>query len=153
MPEREDIEAKQKYLFDALKRAGVEFAYNDYDCSVLEAVLARAGRSVADALYLAYKDGARFDAWGEYYSYEHYRKAFEQCSIDVEQIVGAKTTDEVLPWDFVDIGVTKDYLKSEYVKALNETATPSCNKQCNGCGLNKYGYCKDTHGNIKKIRS
>lgn len=144
---REDIEAKQKYLADSCKKIGVEFSYNNYDGSLLEAVLARGGRSVADALYFAYKDGARFDAWGERFDFEHYRKAFDLCGVDVNAIVGEKSTDEPLPWDFVNIGVAKEYFQSEYRKALNAQTTPSCNKRCNGCGLAKYGYCKDTHGN------
>ncbi len=147
--DRDDIVAKQKYLMDSCKKSGIEFSYNDYDSSVMEAVLARGGRSIADALYLAYKDGARFDAWGEMFDFGHYRKAFEQCGTDVAYIVGAKQTDEVLPWDFVDIGVTKSYFKSEFDKAMNGTTTPSCNKQCNGCGLKKYGYCNASHGNVK----
>lgn len=146
---REDVEAKQRYLAENCKKSGIEFSYNDYDGSLMEAVLARGGRSVADALYLAYKDGARFDAWDEHFRFEHYRKAFEACNTDVEQIVGARTLDETLPWDFVDVGVTKQYFASEYGKAMQGVTTPSCNKQCNGCGLAKYGYCKDAHGNTR----
>ncbi len=147
--DRDDVTAKQKYLMDSCKKSGIEFSYNDYDSSLMEAVLARGGRSVADALYLAYKDGARFDAWGEHFDFEHYRKAFEACGTDIGQIVGAKDLREVLPWDFVDIGVSKTYLENEYNKAMCGTTTPSCNKRCNGCGLAKYGYCKDSHGNTK----
>ena len=146
---REDIEAKQKYLFDAFKQSGVSFAYNDYDSSIMEAVLARGGRSVADSLYQAYLNGARFDAWSEFFDFEHYEKAFEQCGVNVNEIVRGYDLDEPLPWDFIDIGVTKQYLKSEYIKAINAQTTPSCNKQCNGCGLKKHGYCAETEGNRK----
>ena len=146
---REDVEAKQKYLSDAFKQSGVSFAYNDYDSSIMEAVLARGGRSVADSLYQAYLNGARFDAWSEHFNFEHYQKAFEQCGVDVNEIVRAYDLDEKLPWDFIDIGVTKAYFKSEYVKAMSAVTTPSCNKQCNGCGLKKHGYCVDFEGNRK----
>ena len=146
---REDVEAKQRYLAGAFKHSGISFAYNDYDCSVLEAVLARGGRSVADALYEAYRDGAEFDAWSEYYDYSHYAKAFEKCGVNVDEIVGAKALDDVLPWDFVDIGVTKNYFVREYEKAMKAETTPSCNKQCNACGLKKHGYCKEFEGNRK----
>ncbi len=145
--EREDVVAKQRYLSESCKKSGIDFSYNGYDGSLLEAVLARGGRSIADALYLAYKDGARFDAWGEMFDFEHYRKAFEQCGTDIAQIVGAKSLTDALPWDFVDIGVTKRYFQSEYEKALRGEVTPSCTKQCNGCGLKGRGYCKDSHGN------
>ncbi len=145
----EDVSAKQRYLADSFKKSGVDFSYNDYDCSFMEAVLARGGRSIADALYVAYKDGARFDAWNDRFDFQHYRKAFEQCGVDAAQIVGAKQLDETLPWDFVDIGVTKKYFQNEYLKAMRGATTPSCNKQCNGCGLSAHGYCKNTHGNTK----
>lgn len=145
--DRDDIAAKQRYLTETLRKQGIGFSYVDYDCSLMEAVLARGGRSIADALYKAYLDGARFDAWSEYFHFEHYQKAFAECGVDVNKIVGSYDIDGVLPWDFVDIGVTKQYFKSEYDKALAATVTPSCNKQCNGCGLKKYGYCKTTQGN------
>lgn len=146
---REDIEAKQKYLAETLRKKGVGFSYNDYDTSLLEAVLARGGRSVADALYDAYQDGARFDAWSEYFDFAHYKKAFEKHGVDVAQIVGGKSLDETLVWDFVDIGVTKQYLKHEYIKAEKAQTTPGCNMQCNGCGLKKHGYCQVSEGNRK----
>ena len=146
---REDIEAKQKYLADAFKKSGISFAYNDYDSSIMEAVLARGGRSVADSLYQAYKNGARFDAWSEHYNFDYYRQAFEQCGVDINEIIRSYDIDETLPWDFVDIGVKKSYLISEYKKAMNAETTPSCNKQCNGCGLKAYGYCQATEGNRK----
>lgn len=149
---REDIDAKQRYLSDAFKKSGISFAYNDYDSSVMEAVLARGGRSVADSLYQAYLDGARFDAWSEYFNFEHYAKAFEQCGVDVNQIVRAYDLEEPLSWDFIDIGVTKSYLKNEYNKAMNSATTPSCNKQCNGCGLKKFGYCSESEGNRKLVK-
>ena len=144
---REDIDAKQKYLADAFKKSGISFAYNDYDSSIMEAVLARGGRSVADSLYQAYLNGARFDAWSEHYNFDYYRQAFEQCGVVVRDIIRAYDIDETLPWDFVDIGVTKNYLKQEYNKAMNADTTPSCNKQCNGCGLKKHGYCSTYEGN------
>lgn len=147
---RSDIIAKQRYLKDALTKKGISFSYNDYDVSYLEAVLARGGRVIADALYQAYLDGANFDAWSEYFNFEHYRKAFDALQIDTDKIVGSYSLDDVLPWDFIDVGVTKQYLKSEYLRAMGEQTTPSCTKQCNGCGLAKWGFCLDGHGNATK---
>lgn len=147
--EREDILQKQRYLSETLKKRGIGFSYNDYDGSFMEAVLARGGRSVADSLYDAYSYGARFDAWSEYFKFDCYQKAFEKNGADISQIVGAKNPDDMLPWDFIDIGVTKKYFKNEYGKAIKGITTPSCNKQCNGCGLKQYGFCTETHGNVK----
>lgn len=147
--DRDDIAEKQRFLTENLKRRGISFAYNDYDMSLMEAILARGGRSIADSLYDAYLDGARFDAWSDHFDFGHYRKAFDKNNIDVRRIVGSKDPDELLPWDFVDIGVTKQYFRNELDKAMRAETTPSCNKQCNGCGLKKYGFCETTHGNMK----
>ncbi len=147
--DRESIEQKQRYLAENLRKKGINFSYNDYDGSLMEAILARGGRSVADALYQAYKNGARFDAWSDMFKWEHYQKAFADCGVDIPKIVGAYDLDETLPWDYVDIGVTKKFLQNEYKKAMAASTTSSCNKQCNGCGLHLKGYCKDAHGNVK----
>lgn len=146
---REEIDQKQRYLSQKLRKHGVSFAYNDYDSSLLEAVLSRGGRSIADSLYDAYLDGARFDAWSEHFNYNHYQKAFQSNGVDVNAIVSAKTEQEVLPWDFVNIGVTKQYLRREYNLAMQCATTPSCNVRCNGCGLRKYGFCMQSHGNVQ----
>ena len=147
--DRQSIEQKQRYLAENLRKKGINFSYNDYDGSLMEAILARGGRTVADALYKAYQNGARFDAWSDMFKWEHYQKAFDECGVDIAKIVGAYDLDETLPWDNIDIGVTKKFLQNEYKKALQATTTPSCNKQCNACGLNAKGYCKDAHGNVK----
>ena len=147
--DRESIEQKQRYLAENLRKKGINFSYNDYDGSLMEAILARGGRTVADALYKAYQNGARFDAWSDMFKWEHYQKAFDECGVDIAKIVGAYDLDETLPWDNIDIGVTKKFLQNEYKKAMQATTTPSCNKQCNACGLNAKGYCKDAHGNVK----
>ncbi len=146
---REDITQKQHFLADALRSKGINFSYVDYDCSEMEAILARGGRSVADSLYDAYLSGARFDAWSEYFNYDYYKKAFQKNNVDIQKIVGSYSLDQVLPWDFVNTGITKTYFQNEYNKAMQGTTTPSCNKQCNGCGLKKYGFCQDSHGNVK----
>ena len=147
--DRQSIEQKQRYLAENLRKKGINFSYNDYDGSLMEAILARGGRTVANALYKAYQNGARFDAWSDMFKWEHYQKAFEECGVDIAKIVGAYDLEETLPWDYVDIGVTKKFLQNEYKKAMTATTTPTCNKQCNGCGLNVKGYCKDAHGNVK----
>lgn len=144
---RSDIDQKQRYLFERLKKGGFSFAYNDYDGSLMEAVLARGGRSVADSLYRAYLNGARFDAWSEHFRFQYYAEAFDALGVDVNAIVSEKSLDELLPWDFVNVGVTKQYFKREYNRAMQAQTTPSCTKQCNGCGLKKYGFCTETEGN------
>src|SRR5699024_11001254 len=103
-------------------------------------VLARGGRNVADSLYRAYLNGARFDAWSEHFRFQYYAEAFDALGVDVNAIVSEKSLDELLPWDFVNVGVTKQYFKREYNRAMQAQTTPSCTKQCNGCGLKQYGF-------------
>ena len=111
--------------------------------------MARGGRTVGPALYQAYKNGACFDAWTECFNWQRYKDAFDQFGIDVDQIVAQKEEDEVLPWDMIDIGVTKQYLLLEKHRAQQGVATPSCTQKCNGCGLKKQGFCDKSEGNRK----
>ncbi len=144
---RENVAVKQQYLRNALKPKGIHFSYTDYDTSLLEAVLCRGGRSIADALLVAYKAGARFDAWSEHFDYSRYQQAFDSCGVDVDSIVGAKDSSAILPWDFVDIGVDKAFLAKQRALAYSASTTPTCNQQCSGCGINKLGFCLDGCGN------
>lgn len=147
---KDNIVAKQRYLQDKLGKLSVNYSYTDYETSLLEAVLARGGRTIADSLLLAYKSGARFDAWSEHFDYSHYHKAFEQCKINIAQIVGARPLDSILQWDYVDVGVNKSYLLQQRNIAYNGVTTPTCNQQCSNCGLLELGYCKQTHGNTRR---
>ena len=147
---REYVEENQRYLAEKFRQKGVAFSYNDYNVSLLEAILARGGRQIADSLYQAYKNGALFDAWSEHYNWENYRQAFEQFGVDINAIVGAKSTTDVLPWDYVDVGVQKLHLLCERNRAYSIQTTPTCNQSCRACGLHKWGFCQDTHGNVRK---
>lgn len=139
---RENIAEKQKYLYDKLNVKNISVSWHDYDNSLTEAVLARGGRELADCLLYAYKLGARFDAWSEYFKYDNYKQAFEHCGVDINSIVGKKDENDILPWDFISVGVNKEFLIREKKLAYQAVTTPSCNKQCNGCGLKKEGFCK-----------
>jgi radical SAM family uncharacterized protein len=140
--DRDTIENTQTRLYETFKRQGISFSYTDYDTSLLEAVLARGGRNIADSLLLAYKLGAKFDAWSEHFNYQFYREAFEKCGVDVDKIVAAKSVTAVLPWDNIDIGVEKDYLARERQRAYDGVTSPTCLAQCSACGLHKGGYCR-----------
>ncbi len=144
---RENVEQKQQYLHKALRAKGIHFSYTDYDTSLLEAVLCRGGRSLADSLLLAYRQGAKFDAWSEHFDYSRYQQAFEQCGIDTSVIVGSKDSNALLPWDNISIGVDKQFLAKQRQLAYMASTTPTCNSQCSGCGINKLGFCRDGHGN------
>ncbi|MBO5772910.1 MAG: TIGR03960 family B12-binding radical SAM protein [Clostridia bacterium] len=144
-----DVEEKQTYLKTRLRKGQIGFSYTDYETSLLEAILARGGRNLAPALYQAYKNGACFDAWTECFKWQCYQDAFVQHGIDVDAIVSSKQEDEILPWDMIDIGVSKQYLLLEKRRAQQAVATPSCTQKCNGCGLKKQGFCLQSEGNRK----
>ena len=81
-----------------------------------------------------------YDSWSEHFHNEKWLEAFEECGVDI----GFYTTrprelDEIFPWDFIDCGVTKDFLKREWIKSQQETVTPNCRKQCQGCGAMRFG--------------
>ncbi len=88
----------------------------------------------------AYEKGCFFDAWGEYYKNDLWLEAFRECGLDIAfYTTRERSLDEILPWDFIDCGVTKEYLKREWNRALLEECTPNCRVSCQGCGAARYG--------------
>ena len=149
--ERQDslemLEEKQKHLRAYITDKRIRYTYHDARVSRIEAVLARGDRRLAPAIALAVKEGRRFDAWDEYFDYEHWVDVFERCGIDTDfYTTRGFAEDEVLPWDIIDCGVTKEYLLRERKRAYEGKTTPSCAEHCNGCGANKLGgknaWCK-----------
>ena len=97
----------------------------------------------------AYENGALYDAWTEYWNYDRWLQAFETCKIDMDfYTVRERKTDEILPWDFIDIGVTKKFLQKEWERALRGEVTPNCRMNCSGCGAGRYqtGVCTERRG-------
>ncbi len=85
----------------------------------------------------AFEKGARFDGWNEYFNFELWQEAFEECGVDGDfYTYRERSYDEILPWDFIDIGVSKSYLISENEKAKEMVLTPDCRERCTGCGIN-----------------
>ncbi len=143
----ESVREKQKYLLDLIRpMRGVEYKYHDSVTSKLEVCCARGGREMCNVLYSAWKKGAKFDAWHEHFKIEAWNEAFVENGIDMEEMaMRTIPMDETLPWDSVDVGVTKEYYKKEYEKAMKEEITKDCRNGCNGCGLMKI--CKEV-GNV-----
>ena len=143
----EDLEKKQKHLRENITDRRIRYTYHDAKVSRIEAVFARGDRRLAPAIALAVEEGAIFDAWDEYFNYDRWVSVFEKCGIDPDfYTVRGYALDEVLPWDLIDCGVTKEYLLRERAKAYEGKTTPSCAEHCNGCGANKLGgknaWCK-----------
>ena len=143
----DELIRKQELLKGAITDRRIKYAYHDAKVSFIEAVLARGDRRLSPAIaYLADK-GVMLDAWDEFFNYDLWIEAFEKCGIDPAFYTSRGFgLDEVLPWDIIDVGVTKAYLRRERDKAYEGKTTPSCAEHCSGCGANKLGgknrWCK-----------
>ena len=127
-----------------LNQKSIKYNYHEADVTVLEGILARGDRKVADVLEAAYKKGAIFDSWSEYFRYDLWMEAFEELGIDPEfYTLRERSLEEIFPWDFISIGVAKNFLKREWEKAMKGEVTPNCRQQCSGCGAGAYkgGVC------------
>ena len=125
---------------EMLNKKSLRYNWHEADVTVLEGVLARGDRRVAVVIEEAYRQGAIYDSWSEYFNNDIWMKAFETCGVDIDfYTTRERSLDEVFPWDFIDAGVTKDFLKREWANAQAETVTPNCRMRCSGCGVRKYG--------------
>ena len=143
----EELIRKQELLKSAITDRRIKYAYHDAKVSFIEAVLARGDRRLAPALAYLADRGVMLDAWDEFFNYDLWIEAFEKCGIDPAFYTSRGFgLDEVLPWDIIDIGVTKSFLRRERDKAYKGETTPSCAEKCSGCGANKLGgknrWCK-----------
>ena len=141
---QEIVKAKQQHMrekFKAIK--GANFNYHESDLSYLEACFARGDRKMGKVLLRAFEKGCILDGWGELFNYEAWREAFEETGIDPAfYAFRRREKDEILPWDHIDCGVTKEFLWREKEKADQAVTTKDCRKGCNGCGLQRYkGVC------------
>lgn len=141
-----------KKMKDMLNRKSLRYNWHEADLTVLEGVLARGDRRVAAVIEDAYKNGALYDSWSEYFHNEIWMQAFENCGVDIDfYTVRERSLDEVFPWDFIDVGVTKEFLKREWNNAVKENVTPNCRAKCSGCGVAKYkgGVCYENKNEIQ----
>ena len=121
-------------------KKSIKYNWHEADVTVLEGILARGDRKVAAVVEEVYKNGALFDSWGENFDNDLWMKAFETCGVDPDfYTVRERSLDEVFPWDFIDAGVSKEFLKREWKQAMNETVTPNCRQKCSGCGARVFG--------------
>lgn len=132
-----EVREKISSLRDAIKSKAINYNWHESALSYLEAVFARGDRKLCDVLVKAFEKGARFDGWNEYFNFELWQEAFEECGVDGDfYAYRERSYDEILPWDFIDIGVSKSYLISENEKAKEMVLTPDCRERCTGCGIN-----------------
>ena len=134
------LEKKQAHLRASIKDKHVKYTYHDAKTSFVEAVLARGDRRVGNTIEYMVQNGAYLDAWDEGFDFDKWTEAFAKTGVDPYfYTTRGFATDEVLPWDIIDCGVTKSYLLRERERAYQEKTTPSCAENCNGCGANKLG--------------
>ncbi len=127
-----------------LNKKSIRYNWHEADVTVLEGILARGDRRLGKAILRAYEKGCLFDAWSDFYDHSKWMEAFLETGIHPDfYTVRERSLEEILPWDFIDAGVTKAFLKREYHKALEGKVTLNCRMQCNSCGAGKYqgGVC------------
>ena len=118
----------------------LKYNYHEADLTVLEGVLARGDRKTGALIEEAYKNGAIYDSWSEYFDNRIWMKAFETCGLSVDfYTTRERSLDEVFPWDFIDAGVSKEFLKREWLNAIDEKLTPNCRQRCSACGGMRFG--------------
>lgn len=137
---REKAYKTRQGIISQLNQKSIKYNWHDTDVSVLEGVFARGDRRIAKVILDAYKSGCVFDAWNEYFHYDKWLEAFNKNGLSIEFYnERERSTDEILPWDFIDIGVTKAFLKREWERAQKGEVTPNCKEKCQGCGAAVYG--------------
>ena len=127
-----------------LNQKSIKYNWHEADASVMEGIFARGDRRLNQVILKAYEKGCFYDAWSEYYKNDLWFESFEECGIDPDfYTVRERSDDEIFPWDFLDCGVSKAFLLREWHRAQEETVTPNCRMQCQGCGAARFqtGVC------------
>lgn len=130
----------RKAISEQLNQKSIKYNWHEADASVLEGVLARGDRRLSQVLLCVYKKGCFYDAWSEYFHNEKWMEAFDECGLSVDfYTFRERHSDELFPWDFIDCGVRKEFLKREWEKAKREEISENCRIKCQGCGANRFG--------------
>ena len=130
---------KQKMLKSLIKDRKISYNWHDGSLSYLEAVFARGDRRLGRVLLKAHEAGCKFDGWQEHYNHQKWLSVFEEAGVDPDfYALRSRSFDELLPWDFIDIGVTKEFLQKEWKKSTEETLTPYCREGCSSCGVMQF---------------
>jgi hypothetical protein len=132
----ESLRRKQDYLRRQLRGPGLRLSWSDPETTLLEAALSRGDRRLGRVIYGAWKRGARMDAWGGHLQADKWREAFADEGLTPDFYARRQLDpEEPLPWEHIDAGVTKRFLRREYERALRGESTPDCREGCQGCGL------------------
>ncbi len=130
----------RKAISEQLNQKSIKYNWHEADVSVLEGVLARGDRRLCEVIRRVYEKGCFYDAWGEYYDNEKWMETLAECGLSAEFYTHReRSTDEILPWDFIDCGITKEFLIREWKKAQQEQISENCKLKCQGCGAARFG--------------
>ena len=130
----------RKAVSEQLNQKSIKYNWHEADASVLEGVLARGDRRLSKVLLKVYEKGCFYDAWSEYFHNEKWLEAFIECGLSMDfYTFRERSVDELLPWDFIDCGVAKEFLRREWEKAKGEEVSENCKEKCQGCGASRFG--------------
>ncbi|NFV12695.1 TIGR03960 family B12-binding radical SAM protein [Clostridium sporogenes] len=133
----EDVRKKIEVVRGAIKSKQITYNWHESLVSYMEAIFARGDRRICDVLIKAFEKGARFDGWNQYFDFNIWKEALEECNVDGDfYAYRQREYDEILPWDFVDTGVSKEFLMKENERAKKAELTPDCRQGCKNCGVN-----------------
>ena len=138
------LSEKQLFLKGEVRNRHVKYNYHESEVSVLEGVFARGDRKLGEVLLRAHSLGCRLDGWNECFRLDLWKQAFSDCGIDMAFYTRERSYDEILPWDIVDIGVSKKFMMEENEKAKKAAVTPNCREKCSSCGA--AALCKTKKG-------
>jgi radical SAM family uncharacterized protein len=145
---KEQFLDKARFVKEAIRaqlnQKSIKYNWHEADVTVLEGILARGDRRVAPVIAKAYEKGSLFDSWSEYFQPQAWEEAFQETGVDPDfYIMRERPVTEILPWDFIDMGVTKNFLVREWNRAKEGEVTPNCKMQCSACGAGRYkgGVC------------
>lgn len=146
MAKKETFLANQHLLHETIKEQinarSIKYNWHDPETTVIEALLARGDRKLCRVIEEVYRSGGVFEAWSEFFKLERWDEAMNNSGLSYDfYTTRERKEDELFPWDFIDIGVTKKFLRREYERGLSATVTPNCRVSCSGCGANTEGTC------------
>lgn len=145
---KEEMIRRQKLLKSHMQDKKIKYNWHEFDTSIVESAISRGDKTIGEVIIKAWEKGCKFDSWNEFFNMEKWVEAFNDCSLDIYECASRQIPiDNELPWDFIDVGITKSFLKSEYAKAFKEKTTENCRVKCSTCGIAKYkcGVCLENN--------
>lgn len=133
--DRHTLRERGRWVKNNIRNRKVSISYHEPEQTYIEGVFARGDARLADAVEEAWKRGERFDGWSEFFNFERWMQVFDDLGIDPDSYAcRERSLDEILPWDHIDSGVSKQFLLRERERALSGDVTRDCREGCNACG-------------------